>query len=297
MKITIGKTAGFCYGVKNAVDGAKEASKNTNGKIYGLGEIVHNKEVVNDLENMGIEFIKDIKDAKENVIIRAHGVDKKIYLEAKNMGINVLDFTCPNVKKVHDIASEYAKEGYYIILFGDKNHPENIGTVSYCENGYYVIKKQDEIEKLIQDIIGKRNELNTNKVLIISQTTYNNSNFVKYSNIIKKELEKNNIEVIIQNTICKSTEIRQKEVEKMSKENEYMIIIGGKNSSNTNKLYEIASMYCKNVVCVEREKELDLEEIRKYELIGIMAGASTPRQSIDRVYNKIIDIEKNTKIC
>lgn len=284
MQVTIGKTAGFCYGVKNAVEGAENTAKNVNGEIYGLGEIVHNKEVVNRLSNKGIKFIEDIKDAKDNVIIRAHGVDKKIYKEAENNNVKVWDFTCPKVKKIHDIADEYVKNGYCIILFGDRNHPENIGTISYCMNKVYTLKQKEEINNIVQNIVNAKEK----KILIISQTTYNMKKFKEYSDILKHELNKKDIEVKIENTICASTEMRQKEVEEMAKNQEYMIIIGGKNSSNTQKLYEIASKYCKNVICIETEKELNIKEIKKYELIGIMAGASTPRESIDRVYDAIL---------
>lgn len=283
MQITIGKTAGFCHGVQRAVSGAKEIIKNYNEKYYGLGEIVHNKEVVKELEKEGITFIENIDEAEGNVIIRAHGIPKKIYEIAKNKGINLIDFTCPKVISVHKIAEKYAKQGYYIILFGDKNHPENIGTISYCGNYCSCIKEEGEIEDTIKSI----EKVNKNKVLIISQTTYSIAKFEEYSSKIKQILEEKNIEVIINNTICKSTEIRQKETEEMAKINDYMIIIGGKNSSNTQKLYEIAIKYCKNTVCIENEEELNEEEIYKYN-IGIMAGASTPKESIERVKNKIL---------
>ena len=219
MEIIIGKTAGFCYGVKRAVDGAIEESKK-NKKTYCLGELVHNKEVIEDLKNKGIKIIEDINEAKDKnakVILRAHGVEKNIYEKAKINNLELVDYTCSNVLKIHKIAEEYANKGYYIILTGAEKHPE---------------------------VIGK-------------------------------------------NTICLATETRQKETEKLSKQVELMIIIGGKNSSNTKKLYEIAKQNCHNSISVENGKEaeetlknMDLSTIEK---VGIMAGASTPKESIDEV--------------
>lgn len=284
MQITVGKTAGFCFGVKRAVEGANSIKINPNEKYFGLGEIVHNKQVVNKLSERGIKFIEDIKEAQDNVIIRAHGVPKEIYEQAKKININVIDYTCPKVIKVHEIADQYSKLGYYIILFGDKNHPENIGTISYSGNEYSVINEEKEIDCVIENIIN----LKKDKVLIISQTTYNMEKFMKYSEKIKENLKDK--EIIIKNTVCETTQMRQKETEEIAKNNDCMIIVGGKNSSNTQKLYEVAKKYCKNTVNIETEKELNLDEICKYEKIGIMAGASTPNETI----NNICRILKNS---
>lgn len=286
MEIVVGKTAGFCYGVKRAVEGAEKVIESTNGKVYGLGEIVHNKEVVEKLSKKGIKFIENIDEAKDNVIIRAHGIDKDTYKKAEELKINVIDYTCPNVLKIHKIAEEYSRKGYYIILFGNKIHPENIGTISYCGKNYSVIEEESEIDEAIENI--KKSKITD--VAIISQTTYSTSKFEKYTKILKEKLEKKNINLIIKNTICNATEIRQKETEELSKKQDYMIIIGGKNSSNTKHLYEIASKYCKNTICIEIAIELNLKEISKYEKIGIMAGASTPNESIDEIVNKIKNI-------
>ena len=145
MEIIVGKTAGFCYGVKRAVEGAKEIVNNQKEKIYCLGEIVHNRQVVEELENEGITFIENIEEAKNKVIIRAHGVPKNVYEKAKELKIELIDYTCPNVLKIHDIANEYSKKGYYIFLCGSKNHPENIGTISYCGEYLSVIEKERKI--------------------------------------------------------------------------------------------------------------------------------------------------------
>ncbi len=282
MEIIVGKTAGFCYGVKRAVEGAKSEIEKAKEPIYCLGEIVHNKQVIEMLEKEGINFIEDINLAKGKTIIRAHGVKKEIYKEAENNNIEIKDYTCPNVLKIHEIAEEYSKNGYYIFLCGSKEHPENIGTISYCGKNSNIIETEDEVSKALE----KFEQSNNKKLLVISQTTYSIEKFHNIEEIIKNKVAEN-IELVIKNTICKATELRQEETEKISKQVEYMIIIGGKNSSNTKKLYEIAKKNCKNGICIETVQELNLEEIKKYKKIGVMAGASTPQESILEIVNAI----------
>lgn len=284
MEIILGKTAGFCYGVKEAVNGAIKQAKD-NKKIYCLGEIVHNKQVLENLRKKGIEFIEDLKQIKDNskVIIRAHGVPKEVYEIAKQKGIDIIDHTCPNVLKIHKIVEEYQKKGYYIILCGSNTHPENLGTISYCQKGKYIVV--ENIEEII-DNIDKINEDENKKILLIAQTTYNFEKFLNIEKWLKNNLDKN-IDFIVKNTICKATQLRQTETEEISKNVDCMIIIGGKKSSNTKKLYEIASKKCKKAICIETEKEIELKNIEGAKKIGIMAGASTPKESIDKVITKI----------
>ncbi len=282
MEIVVGKTAGFCYGVKRAVDGAKKELNGTKESIYCLGEIVHNNQVIEFLKKKGLHFIEDIKEAKGKTIIRAHGIEKQIYDMAKKQQIEIKDYTCPNVLKIHKIADKYASNGYYIFLCGSKNHPENIGTLSYCKENINVIQKEEDTFKALEQL--KQSKIN--KLLVISQTTYSLEKFYKIEEIIKKELPKE-IELVIKNTICRATELRQKETEDIAKKVNYMIIIGGNHSSNTKKLYEIAKQNCKNCVCIETVKELDLELVKKQNRIGIMAGASTPKESIKQVVDAI----------
>ena len=277
MEIIVGKTAGFCYGVKRAVDGAKEETSKSE-KVYCLGEIVHNKQVIEELESDGITFINNIEEAKGKTIIRAHGVETNIYERAKKLNIKLIDHTCPNVLKIHKIVDEYSKNGYYIFLCGSIQHPENIGTTSHCGKNYYVIENENDAFKAIENY--KKTKIK--KILLISQTTYSLEKFYIIEEIIKNELEKN-VEIVIKNTICKATELRQKETDEISKKVDYMIIIGGINSSNTKKLFDIAKNNCNNSICIETAKELNLQEIIKYKKIGIMAGASTPKKSIEEV--------------
>lgn len=284
MEIIVGKTAGFCYGVKRAVDGAEKEIEEAKEPIYCLGEIVHNSKVIENLKNKGLIFIDNLEDSKGKTIIRAHGVAKQIYDIAKNEDIELKDYTCPNVLKIHKIAEEYANKGYYIFLCGSKKHPENIGTLSYCGKNVFVIEKVDDAIKGIEEFEKSK----ISKLLVISQTTYSLEKFYIIEEVIKNELPRN-IEIMVKNTICKATELRQKETEEISKKVDFMIIIGGANSSNTKKLYDIAKNNCKNCVCVESLKQLKLEELKEYGKIGIMAGASTPQESI----NEIINIIKN----
>ena len=279
MEIQVGKTSGFCFGVRNAVDKTNEIlKKEQKKKIYCLGELVHNKTIVNQLKKDGLIFIDTIEQAEDTTIIRAHGVEKKVYEIAKKKNIDLIDLTCPSVLRIHKIAEEYALENYYIFLIGKKEHPEIIGTYSFCGENASIISEIEDVDNAINNL----KKSNLNKLLIIVQTTYSTKVF---DEIVKEIQEKipQNISIEVKNTICRATELRQEETKKISKEVDLMIIIGGKNSSNTNKLYEIAQKECKNTIFIENSEELDKEKILKFEKIGIMAGASTPQKSIDEV--------------
>ncbi len=286
MEYIVGKTAGFCYGVKNAVEKSEKALENEK-PIYCLGEIVHNKNVVKDLENKGIIFIDDLKQnlEKRKTIIRAHGIAKEVYTQADKMGIDLIDLTCPKVLKIHKIVSEYNEKEYYIFLVGSKKHPEIIGTASFCGDDVSIIENIDDINISIDNF--KRS--NRKKLAIVVQTTFSLQKFIEITESIKKKFENfENIEVV--NTICNATKIRQEETEELSKKVDCMIIVGGKNSSNTKKLYEISKKNCNNTICVEEVNEIDKGVLKQGNIVGIMAGASTPQCSI----NSVIELVKNT---
>ena len=285
MEIIVGKTAGFCYGVKRAVESAENEINNSEEQVYCLGEIVHNKQVVNELKEKGIKFVENIDEANNKTIIRAHGIPKEVYEKAKQKNIEIIDCTCPNVLKIHKIAKEYADNGYFIFLCGNKTHPENLGTISYCGENVYVIEKENDTFKALE----KLEKTGIKKILVISQTTYSLEKFYIIEEIIRNELPRN-IELEIKNTICKATELRQKETEEISKKVDMMIIIGGANSSNTKKLYEISKQNCKNSICIETVEELPIKEVSRYDKIGIMAGASTPQKEIEKVVEKIEEL-------
>lgn len=226
-----------------------------------------------------------MEEAKDRVIIRSHGVPKQIYEKAKELKLELIDLTCPKVLHIHKIAEEYSKKGYFIFLIGKVEHPEMIGTVSFCGDKYYIIEKEEDVLEATQEY----NKSNAENVLVISQTTYSLDKFNKIIDKIKQEIKQEKIE--IKNTICSATKQRQEETESIAKQVDTMIIVGGKHSSNSNKLYELSKKYCDNVIFVETEKEIDINKIDKTAKIGIMAGASTPEKSIQKV------VEKINKIC
>jgi 4-hydroxy-3-methylbut-2-enyl diphosphate reductase len=274
MEIILGETAGFCFGVENAVKKTEDELKNK-GKAYCLGEVVHNKQLVENLKNKGLVIVdeKDLSNyANKKLIIRAHGIPHGVYKKAKNLNIELLDLTCPKVLKIHKIAEEYANKGYYIFLVGKPDHPEIIGTSSYCGNYFSIIEKMEDVESSIDKVEKNR------PILVIAQTTFDLGLFNEIVETVKNKID--NVEVI--NTICNATKIRQEETLNLSKQVDLMIIVGGKKSSNTNKLYEIARKTCESLL-VETKEDLDKDFVKRFNKIGIMAGASTPKKSIDEV--------------
>ncbi len=283
MEIIVGKTSGFCYGVKTTIEKTEKILEdNKSDEIYCLGELVHNKTIIDDFKAKGIKFVNDIEEAKKTTIIRAHGIEKNIYEKAKRRNIELIDLTCPSVLKIHEIVEKYAKNDYYIFLVGKKEHPETIGTYSFCGKNSCIISKSSDVEKALENF----SKTNLGKTLIIVQTTYSKKEFEEIVEKIKENLPQN-ILLEIKNTICKATELRQEETKSMSKKVDLMVIVGGKNSSNTNKLYEIAKANCKKAIFVETKEEIDKNTIRDFERVGIMAGASTPQKSIDEIIEKL----------
>ena len=283
MNIIVGENIGFCFGVKRAVEGSLYELKQNDKKIYCLGKLVHNKEVINKLNKKGIVFVSNIDEVEENskLIIRAHGADKKIYDTAKQKNIEIVDFTCPLVVKIHTTVEEYKNKGYFILLIGNKKHPEIIGTLSYCGDKYSIIEKEEELEQTIEKLLNQK----VKNLLVITQTTYSNSKFKNVERKIKEKMS-SKIDVVFKNTICNATEQRQKETEKLSQKVDLMIIIGGKNSSNTRNLYNISKKYCDSIL-IESVKDINIKEVKKYNKIGIMAGTSTSQESIKLVIKKL----------
>lgn len=292
MEIIIGKKAGFCAGVRNAVNKAKEAAEiNSEKNIYCLGDLVHNPVIMNNLEKLGLRVINNLNEIEnpqgKQVIIRAHGVTKDIYEQAEILGIKLIDLTCPNVLIIHKMVKEYAEKGYYILVIGEKVHPEVIGTASFCGEKHSVISTIEDLEEILHKLKNKE------KIFVVAQTTFNLEKFKEFTEKIQKEVQN---EVIVKNTICDATKTRQQETIELAKSVDYMIIIGGKKSSNTNKLYQISSQNCKNVIMIEDAAELTeekIKEIKQFNTIGIMAGASTPQESIEEVQKKLENKEEN----
>ena len=284
MRIIIGKTSGFCGGVLNAISKTEqELEKQKEEIVYCLGELVHNKQVVEKLEQKGLKTIDNIEEASGKTIIRAHGVAKEVYDRANKKGIELIDLTCPKVLKIHNMAKEYAQNGYFIILIGVQAHPETIGTISFCGEKSYLIRNEEDINEAIDKV----KQSNSKKVFVIVQTTYSLQKFNEIVEKLKTNLN-TEYEMVIQNTICSATKLRQEETEELSKKVDAMIIVGGKNSSNTKKLYDVAKVNCKNTLLVETAKDLEVENIRNFKTIGIMAGASTPNESVENIKKILI---------
>lgn len=276
MEIIIGRESGFCFGVKRAVDGV-ENEVSSRVKLNCLGEIVHNEVVVKKLMDKGVVFVDNIDEVKDNeyLAIRAHGVPEDVYKKAEERNIKLLDFTCPKVMQIHQKIKEASNNGYSIILIGKKEHPETIGSMGYAKD-VYVIEDISEIEALPL----------FDKVFSIVQTTFS---LDKYMSIEKKLKEKYSNIVCI-NSICPSTRNRQEECKKIAREADFMIIVGGKNSSNTKKLFEVACSECENCIIIQDENDKKIEESKKYDIIGVMSGASTPMETIDKVVARINQI-------
>ena len=274
--IEVGKTAGFCGGVSLCIKRLNEEILKEE-KIYCLGEVVHNSDVVNDFKNKGVIFVDSIDLVPDNSVVafRAHGVIRSVYEDANKRGIKIIDLTCPKVFNIREIVKPYLDDSF-IILIAQKTHPEALSTISFCGDNSIIVEDEFDMELVFDKI------KDFSRVVVIAQTTFNEEKFLKYCDVIKENFSG---KIIIKNTICNATHIRQEETREMAKKKDTMIIIGGKNSSNTRKLYDIASEYCSNTLICENINDLDLSMVKG--TIGIMAGASTPKNVIDDVCCKL----------
>jgi 4-hydroxy-3-methylbut-2-enyl diphosphate reductase len=275
MEITVAKSAGFCFGVQRAVDSVYKELEENSGKIYTFGPIIHNEQVVEDLNKKGIEVIDTVEQLKEikegTVVIRSHGVAKEIYDILEQQKLKMVDATCPFVKKIHNIVLDESNNGKTIIIIGNDNHPEVEGIKGWVNGEVIVINKEEQIEKLSLP--------EQTKACIVSQTTFNHNKFKYLVEIIRKK----GYDITVVNTICNATHVRQVEAQKISSKVDGMIVIGGKNSSNTQKLYDICRNECENTFYVQTVKDLNLHELKSLKSIGITAGASTPKNIIEEV--------------
>ncbi len=278
MKVIVGKTSGFCFGVKRAVDGVTQDVKRLK-KLKCLGNIVHNEVVVNSLEKQGVTFVNSLEEVKdfETLAIRAHGVAQKIYDEAKSRNIELIDYTCPKVELIHKKIKEAEQEGYQVIIVGKKEHPETIGSKGFSTNAI-VIENKEEIATLPD----------FEKVFVIVQTTFSTSKYLEIEQILRAKYSN----IVCLNTICQSTKTRQEECRELSKKVDAMIIIGGKESSNTKKLYDISKAENENSIIIQDENDEKIEELSNYDIIGIMSGASTPDISINKVVEKLESLQE-----
>ena len=284
MEIILAKTAGFCFGVQRAVDTAYEHADDK-GRVYTYGQIIHNEEVVGDLSRHGVKVIEDdelsdIRDSK--VIIRSHGAEKKVYDILESNGNIVIDATCPFVKKIHNIVRDKSADGHTIVIVGDENHPEVRGIMGWCVSRPVVIGSEEEAEIFTQKCLDGSYSREEN-ISIVSQTTFNYRKFNNIVDIIRNKL----YNVTAYKTICNATSVRQREAKEIASKVDAMIVIGGRNSSNTQKLFEISKKECENTYYIQTLVDLDLTTFESVSRVGITAGASTPNNIIKEVHGRM----------
>jgi 4-hydroxy-3-methylbut-2-enyl diphosphate reductase len=303
LKITIAKSAGFCFGVKRAVD-LVYSEIQSGEKVYTFGPIIHNEEVVADLNKKGVKVIESPEELKTlpagTIIIRSHGVSEALQNELSAQGHKLIDATCPYVKKIHKVVRNKSEIGQHIIIVGNRTHPEVEGIIGWCtttfnltdSSNYTVIESEEEAE-----------DFNVSKdlpICIVAQTTFNYKKFQDLVEIISKK----DYDIFVLNTICNATEERQTEGFQLAKQSDAMIVIGGKHSSNTRKLYEICKNECENTYYIQKLDDLDLNLFKSYRNVGITAGASTPNNIIKEVhtamseksFEQLLEEEKVVKI-
>ncbi len=280
-KVTVAKSAGFCFGVDRAVKMVyNELEKNT--RVATLGPIIHNQDVVDDMCDKGARLIESVDELlpDETVVIRSHGVGRNVYDEIAAKGNRMLDATCPFVSKIHKIVAEKTKEGYLILIAGDVNHPEVQGIIGHCEQNYFVFKDNFELKHFFE----KNDNFFGKKLAFVAQTTYN---IVVWEECLKV-IPKDDPDIVIFDTICNATDTRQSDAAELAKSSDIMLVVGGKHSSNTVKLYEVCSRYCKTYH-IENSDELSSLKLPCAGKIGITAGASTPAYIIKEVQTKMTE--------
>lgn len=277
MKITIAKTAGFCFGVDRAVKMVYDLL-DANESVATLGPIIHNKQLVSELADRGVRIVETPIEVKsgETLVIRSHGVEKSIYDEINKQKIKLADATCPFVAKIHKIVAENSAEGDIIFIAGDPEHQEVKGIIGHCLSQYYVFSEPYELE----DLIKNNPEFAEKSITAVSQTTFNAKKWA----ISQKILKKLYTNAKIFDTICNATSIRQTEAKKLASENDAMVVIGGRHSSNTAKLYEVCASVCKRTFLIETANELSFGDFSGCNSIGVVAGASTPAGIIKEVF-------------
>ena len=278
MRVIKAKTAGFCFGVKRAVDQVYELAGKKEGAVYTYGPIIHNEEVVIDLEKKGVQVLHTKEELaaleKGTVVIRSHGVAREIYEQIHGKRLELVDATCPFVKKIHRIVKREGENGREIVIIGNATHPEVEGIKGWCVSKVTVIGNEEEAQKY---------ETNSDKgICIVSQTTFNYKKFNKLVEILSKK----RYDILVLNTICNATEERQQEARKIAAEVDAMVVIGGKHSSNTQKLFEICKEECKNTYYIQTLEDLDVQSMQSMSCVGITAGASPPNNIIEEVHKE-----------
>ena len=276
-EVILAKSAGLCFGVKRAVDTVYEQTGKKN--VYTFGPIIHNEEVVKDLEKKGVFVINTMEELDDitegTVIIRSHGVSSAVYEALQKKGVEIVDATCPFVLKIHNIVKQESANGKQIVIIGNEKHPEVEGIMGWSKTQVHVVDTAEKAQNLQLDP--------QREVCIVSQTTFNYNKFKELVEIISEK----GYNIIIRNTICNATEERQTEAREIAKRVDAMIVVGGSSSSNTRKLYEICKNECKDTYYIQTLNDLDMTSLGKADCIGITAGASTPNNIIQEVYTNV----------
>lgn len=279
MEITVAKTAGFCFGVKRAVEKVYDQIATGKKPIYTYGPIIHNEEVVRDLEEKGVQVIaskEELETLKEGVVvIRSHGVGREIYEILERQGLDLVDATCPFVKKIHKIVREQCEAGRRVIIVGNEHHPEVEGIKGWGNEYTLAVESLEEFDNLAL----RPDE----KLCIVAQTTFN---YNKFQDLVEK-ISKTYYDILVLNTICNATQERQVEARQIASQVDVMIVIGGRNSSNTQKLYEICRRECKHTYYIQTLEDFKPEITGTVRSVGITAGASTPNQIIEEVHTNV----------
>ncbi|MCC6093824.1 MAG: 4-hydroxy-3-methylbut-2-enyl diphosphate reductase [Eubacterium sp.] len=275
MEVITAKSAGFCFGVKRAVDEVKKQIQEGTKPVYTYGPIIHNEQVVDALSRQGVQVIHSEEELSQihegTIIIRSHGVPRRIQEKMESLGVTVVDATCPFVKKIHAIAQETGDRGDILIIAGNPDHPEVQGIMGWATGEVHVIESAEDLEKL-QIPEGK-------KAVLVAQTTFNK---VKFEYIVEIFARKRYHSYVV-NTVCNATDERQTEAREIAQKVDAMVVIGGRHSSNTQKLFYICSEKCANTYFIETLVDLDLKPFQSYSRVGITAGASTPNSIIEEV--------------
>ena len=280
MPVYLAESAGFCFGVNNAVNQVYKLLDEGN-KVCTLGPIIHNPQVVEELKGIGIVPVNLPEEipAGAKAIIRSHGVEKRIQKMIEDKGLECIDATCPFVKRIHRIVEEAGEDGKEVIIAGNPGHPEVEGIVGWSDSDATILESVEEAEAY-----SKKSE---KEICLVSQTTFN---YKKFQDIVEI-FEKKGYNGSVVNTICNATEERQTEARKIAASVDVMIVIGGKHSSNTRKLYEICKQECENTYFIQTLDDLHLEIPKSVQLVGITAGASTPKKIIEEVQNYVSNYE------
>jgi len=281
VRINISEYSDFCFGVKRAISLAEGALKKNNGPVYSLGALIHNQRVVDALAKKGLKITWDHKKVKKGTVVTcSHGIHPEVLMDLRRKRVDMIDATCPFVKNAQMIARRLADGGYKVIIVGDRGHPEVRSLREFAGSDAFVMADKSDAKGM---------KLKNGKIGVIAQTTQSRKN---YSEVISELLTRGFNEIRIFNTICSDVDMRQKSTERFSKDNDLVLIVGGKNSANTKRLYEICKARRVRAYHIEGRSQIDNRWLKGRKRIGVVSGASTPRWIVDEVVEKLKHLRK-----